>query len=331
MKVFLTGATGYIGNRLAIHLAENNYEVHALVRNLKSDNIPVHSNIILFEGNLNNNLSVEKAIANCDYVFHTAAFTKLTCNDVKEFYEVNVQGTANVLNAAKNNGVKKVIFTSSVSVYGPSQPHSSITEIHPRMSSYANDYELTKTMAENLVLEFNKKGLPGIILNVSRVYGPGNTGFSNGVNRFASMLLKKRFVFVPSKLKIESNYVYIDDVTKAHILALNNGIAGEKYIIGGENASYEKLFSTISASIQTKNSIVKINYKLLKTGLFLMSLLDKLVLNESSLTPKLLDYLFTNRIVSSLKAVSQLGYEITPLKTGMQQTIEFLKHRNHEN
>lgn len=331
MKVFLTGATGYIGSRLAIHLAENNYEVHALVRNPKSENIPVHSNIILFEGNLNDTNSIENAIANCDYVFHTAAFTKLTCNDVKEFYDVNVQGTANVLNAAKNRGIKKVIFTSSVSVFGPSQPHSLITEIHPRMSSYANDYELTKTIAENLVLEYNKKGLPGIILNVSRVYGPGNRGFSNGVNRFISMLLKKRFVFVPSKLQIESNYVYIDDVTKAHMLALNNGIAGEKYIIGGENASYEKLFSTISESTQTKNSIVKINYKLLKTGLFLKSFLDKLFFNESSLTPKLLDYLFTNRIVSSLKAVSQLGYEITPLKTGMQQTIEFLNHRNHEN
>ncbi len=331
MKAFLTGATGYIGNRLAIHLAENNYEVHALVRNLKSDNIPVHRNIILFEGNLNDINSVEKAIANCDYVFHTAAFTKLTCNNVKEFYDVNVLGTANVLNAAKNNRIKKVIFTSSVSVYGPSQPNSSITEIHPRMSSYANDYELTKTMAENLVLEYNKKGLPGIILNISRVYGPGNTGFSNGVNRFISMLLKKRIVFVPSKLQIESNYVYIDDVTKAHLLALNNGVAGEKYIIGGENASYEKLFATISESTQTKNTIVKINYKLLKTGLFFKSLLDMLVLNESFLTPKLLDYLFTNRIVSSLKAVSQLGYEITPLKIGMQQTIEFLKHRNHEN
>ncbi len=331
MKVLLTGATGYIGNRLAMQLADNNYEVHALVRNLKSVNIPVHSNIILFEGNLNDTNSVEKAIANCDYVFHTAAFTRLTCSDIKEFYDVNVQGTANVLNAAKKHGIKKVIFTSSVSVYGPSQPNSSITEIHPRMSSYANDYELTKTMAENLVLEYNKRGLPGIILNVSRVYGPGNTGFSNGVNRFVSMLLKKRIVFVPSKLHIESNYVYIDDVTKAHILALTNGRAGEKYIIGGENASYEKLFTTISESTQTKNPIVKINYKVLKTGLFLKSLLDKLVLNESSLTPKLLDYLFTNRIVSSQKAISQLGYEITSLKTGMEQTLIFLKNRTHGN
>ncbi len=326
MKVFLTGATGYIGNRLALHLAENNYEVHALVRNIKSENIPVHSNILLFEGNLNNSDSIEKAIANCEYVFHTAAFTKLTCSNVEEFYNVNVQGTANVLNAAKNNGVKKFIFTSSVSVFGPSQPNSLIVEIHPRMSSYANDYELTKTIAENLVLEYNKKGLPGIILNVSRVYGPGKTGFSNGVNRFVSMLLKKRIVFVPSKLHIESNYVYIDDVTNAHILALKNGNGGEKYIIGGENASYEKLFTTISECNQTKIPVVKINYMALKTGLFLKVLIDKLLLNEPSLTPKLLDYLFTNRNVSSQKAVSQLGYEITSLKNGMDQTLRFLKN-----
>ncbi len=326
MKVFLTGATGYIGNRLAMKLAENNYKVHALVRNLKSDNIPVHPNIQLFEGNLNDTNSIEKAISNCDYVFHTAAFTKLTCNDVKEFYNVNVKGTANVLNAAKSNGVKKIIFTSSVSVFGPSQPNSSIIENQPRMSSYANDYELTKTMAENLVLEYNRKGLPGIILNVSRVYGPGINGFSNGVNRFISMLLKNKVVFVPSRLNIETNYVYIDDVTKAHLLALTNGNGGEKYIIGGENASYEKLFTTISECNQTKIPVVKINYIVLKTGLFLKSLFDKLLLNEPSLTPKLLDYIFTNRNVSSQKAVTQLGYEITTLKNGMEQTLRFLKN-----
>ncbi len=331
MKVFLTGATGYIGNRLALQLAENNYEVHGLVRDLKSENIPVHPNIILFEGNLNDTISIEKAIANCEYVFHTAAFTKLTCCDVEEFYNVNVRGTANVLNAAKNSGIKKFIFTSSVSVFGPSQPNSLIVEIQPRMSSYANDYELTKTMAENLVLEYNKKGLPGIILNVSRVYGPGNTGFSNGVNRFITMLLKNRVVFVPSKLHIESNYVYIDDVTKAHILALKNGKPGEKYIIGGENASYEKLFTTISECNQTKIPMVKINYMALKTGLYLKTFLDKLLFNEPSLTPKQLDYLFTNRNVSSLKAISQLGYEITTLKIGLDQTLRFLKTQNHEN
>lgn len=331
MKVFLTGATGYIGNRLALQLAENNYEVHALVRNLRSDNIPVHSNITLFEGNLNDTDSIENAIANCEYVFHTAAFTKLTCNDVEEFYKVNVQGTANVLNAAKRNGVKKVIFTSSVSVYGPSQPNSSIIEIHPRMSSFANDYELTKTMAENLVLEYNKNGLPGIILNVSRVYGPGISGFSTGVNRFISMVLKKKIVFVPSKLNIETNYVYIDDVTKAHMLALQKGNAGEKYIIGGENASYDKLFTTISECSRTKIPVFKINYILLKIGLFLKLMVDNLLFNEPSLTPKLLDYLFTNRKVSSQKAVLQLGYEITTLKTGLEQTLKFLNYNNHEN
>ena len=331
MKVCLTGATGYIGNSLALELAENNYEVHALVRNIYSPNIPVHPNILLFEGNLNNYDTVEKAIEDCESVFHAAAFTRLTCNDIKEFYDANVQGTANVLNASKENGVKKVIFTSSVSVFGPSQPNTLITENQPRMSSYANDYELTKIMAENLVLDYNKMGLPGIILNVSRVYGPGNNSFSNGVNRLACMFLKDRFVFVPSKLNIETNYVFIDDVLKAHILALNNGVAGEKYIIGGENASYEKLFSTILESIESKNPIVKINYNILKSGLFLKSFLDKLALKESSLTPELLDYLFTNRNVSSEKAVSQLGYEITSLKSGMEQTMSFLKNRNHGN
>jgi nucleoside-diphosphate-sugar epimerase len=122
------------------------------------------------------------------------------------------------------------------------------------------------------------------------------------------------------------NYVYIEDVTKAHILALEKGNAGEKYIIGGENASYEKLFNTISECNRTKIPIVKINYTSLKAGLFLKVWIDKLLFNEPSITPKLLDYLFTNRSVSSQKAVSQLGHEITTLKAGVEQTLQFLKN-----
>ena len=146
MKVLLTGATGYIGHQLAIKLADENYEVNALVINLNSKNIPTHKNIKIFKGDIRNYKTIQKAISNCDYVFHTAAYTDLKCNKIDDFYETNVVGTTNVLKASLEENVKKVIYTSTLSVFGPSLYQVPITEDQPRIASYSNDYELTKSM-----------------------------------------------------------------------------------------------------------------------------------------------------------------------------------------
>lgn len=324
MKVFLTGATGYIGHQLAVKLANENYEVHALVRDLNSVNIPKHKNITLFKGNICDYDSIQIAITNCNYVFHTAAYTNLKCKKIDEFYNTNVIGTSNVLKASLAENVKKVIYTSTLSVFGPALYNVPITEKQPRLASYFNDYELTKSMSEEVVSDYVKQGLSCIILNVSRVYGPGLTTFSNGVNTIISKIIKDRVLYVPSKLNIEANYVFIEDVINAQILAIENGGKGEKYIIGGENANYECLFNKIKEISKSKISIVKMNYELMKSSVGLMSNLYSIFGKTFALTPKVLDSLFTNRSASSKKAISALNYKITPLEFGLERTINFL-------
>ena len=183
MKVLLTGATGYIGHQLALKLAARNITVHALVRNLNSNKIPHHKNIILFKGDICDYQSIELAIEDCQYVFHVAAFTNLKCNKIDDFYTTNVLGTKNLLKAALKFNIKKLIYTSTLSVFGPALKNVPINELQPRLVSYSNDYELTKSMSEEVVREYTGKGLPCVILNVSKVYGPGLATFSNGVNK----------------------------------------------------------------------------------------------------------------------------------------------------
>ncbi len=324
MKILLTGATGYIGHQLALKLANLNYKVNALVRNLNSEKIPQHKNITLFKGNICDYRSVQRAIKNCEYVFHTAAYTDLKCNKIDNFYNTNVLGTKNVLQAGLTENIKKFVYTSTLSVFGPSLLHVPITEDQPRIASYSNDYELTKTMSEEVVLEYVKKGLSCVILNVTRVYGPGLKTFSNGVNKIISKILKNKVLYVPDKLNVEANYVYIEDVLNAELLALKNGKTGEKYIIGGENTDYVGLFKKIINISKSKISIFKINYNLLKKGLTFITGLNRLLGYNSALTSRILDSLFTNRSASSQKAISNLNYEITPLKIGLEQTIKFL-------
>lgn len=324
MKVLVTGATGYIGHQLALALANQNYKVNALVRDLNSSKIPKHENITLVKGDVCDYESVENATNQCGYVFHTAAYTNLKADEFDNFYNTNVLGTENILKASLHNKVKKVIYTSTLAVYGPSYKRVSITENQPRLVSYSNDYELTKAMSEELVGQYHKKGLSCVTLNVTRVFGPGPKTFTGGVNVLISKMIKNDFLFVPSKLDITANYVFIDDVVNAHILAMKPTKTNEKYIIGGENMNYEVLFKTIKDLTKSKIKVVKINYGFLKMCFSTMNIIQKIVGVSVGITAKVIDSLFVNRCSTSQKAVRDLGYKITPMNSGLLRTINFL-------
>ena len=324
MKVLLTGATGYIGHQLALNLAIQDQEVHALVRDLGSKKIPRHKNIIPVKGDICEYETVQSAIKNCDYVFHTAAFTDLRCNKIDNFYKINVVGTRNVLEASMEERVKKVVYTSTLSTFGPALYKVPITENQPRIASYSNDYELTKSMSEDVVPEYVKKGLNCTILSLTRVYGPGLNTYSKGVNSLIFKMLNDKVLFVPSKLNIEANYVFIDDVINAELLALENGKSGEKYIIGGENSDYKTLFNHIKEISKSKIKTFQIDYNLVKNSIAFLNNLNSIFGRNFLLTPKVLDSLFTNRSASSQKAISTLNYKLTPFKIGLEQTINYL-------
>jgi nucleoside-diphosphate-sugar epimerase len=325
MKVLLTGATGYVGHQLALKLASKDIIVHALVRDINSIKIPKHKNIIVFHGDVCNYQSIESAIHECLFVFHTAAYTNLKCKDIDVFYQTNVVGTENLLKAALKNKIKKVIYTSSLSVYGPSHKDVPITEFQPRIVSYANDYELTKSMSEEKVKAYRKKGLSCIVLNVSKIYGPGLKTYSNGVNKLISMFMEKDFLVVPNKLNVTSNYVFVEDVVNAHLLAMESTVESGNYIIGGENISYKELFNTIKILTESKIRIFKINYLFLKFSFSIVNMVNSILGLVPVITSRVLDSLFVNRLSTSDKAKRELKYKATSLNQGLQETIIHLK------
>jgi len=325
MNVFITGATGYIGREIGNRLADEGYKVHALIRDLNCKNVPTHKNIKTFKGDLLDYNSILRAMKGCEYVFHTAAYTNLNNPNISPFYNCNVVGTEHILKASYEIGVKKVIYTSSLAVFGPSYKNISITENQPRLSSYLNDYELTKALSEEMVLRYSKKKLACSILNLTRVYGPGNHTFSNGVNRLVSAMLTRDFFLMPNKLEVTTNYVYIDDVINAHLLAIKNGESGKKYIIGGENLTYQELLNKIKTATKSTVRVIKLNYQVFNNIALLCSRISQLMGLNQLVNPKMLKALFTDRMASSHRAISQLGYSITPFDKGLHQTIQFLK------
>ncbi|HZH36851.1 MAG TPA: NAD-dependent epimerase/dehydratase family protein [Flavisolibacter sp.] len=328
MKIFITGATGYIGHQLALTAAEKGFSVCALVRNTYAANLPKHPAIEYCKGDVTDYTSVVKAMAGCDTVMHAAALTQLWHKDRSEFYRVNVMGTRNVLEAAYFHGVYKFVFTSSCAVLGPSKERP-VAEDDPRFTPFENDYEISKHCAEELLKEFVNRGLDAVIVSPPRVYGPGLPTKGSPINKLIQNTLKRKIAFMPAAKDVVGNYAFLNDVVNGHFQALEKGRAGEKYILGGENISYRQLFETIGKAGKEKLKIIAVPVSLLKMWAALLFGIHYITGRHTHLSPKVVERLMQNRALTCEKAIQQLGYQVTPFYKGMESTVCYLKSSSY--
>ena len=334
MKILVTGATGYIGNRLAQTLAEAGNTVHILVRNLRSvpkgslrTNLPLHTNIKVFAGDITDIASIARAIGGCTQVYHAAAMTNIYTKDPSAIFETNVSGTQNMLTASKEARVEKLVFTGTCSVFGPSILEPT-REDDRRIIRYTNNYEQSKSVAENLVKEYSGKGLQTVIVDLTKVFGPGIETRSMSVNRVIRDFIAGKICVHPMPSSIISNYVFIDDAVRGHILAMQNGISGEKYIIGGENVSYTVFFDALRSMTGTHGRVIAVP-KFIALAIGWLNLVKgNITGKEPFFTHKEAKLVYDNRAFFSEKAHQQLGYEITPFEDALRQTINFLKEKS---
>jgi farnesol dehydrogenase len=327
MKVFLTGGTGYIGQRLLHALLARGYEVNAICRNAASRNLEKHPGLTWFDGDVLNKYSIDKAMKGCDAAFHAAAFARVWSRDKEMYYKQNVQGTVNVLESAAVHGVAKLVFTSSAGVIGPSND-SPANEEHKRTIPFMNEYEETKFEAEQKVKEFAKKGLHAVIVNPARVYGPGKLDRSNPVTRYINILQKSNFSLIPGDGKRIGSYCYVDDIVKGHILALEKGRSGERYILAGDNLTYNDVEKIVLGQLGKKNIRIYMPIGLMK-GLSSFELLRAKISNHDPwIIPKWISKYLYDCALDSSKACNELGYTIMPFAEGTAKTIEWLKAQN---
>lgn len=259
----------------------------------------------------------------CDVAIHAAALTQLWDKDASLFYRINVEGTENVLQAALETGVKKVVFTSSCAVLGPST--EPVKEDDKRAVPFENDYEVSKHEAEEVVKAYVAKGLHIVIVRPPRVFGPGLLTKGNPINRLIKNTINRGIAFIPSAKNVVGNYAFIDDVVNGHFLALQNGRSGESYNLGGENISYEGLFAAIATAANKKIRTVAVPVALLKMWASIVFGANYLIGRQTHISPKVIDRLLQNRAVSCEKAIQELGYQITPFQVAMLATVRHLQ------
>jgi nucleoside-diphosphate-sugar epimerase len=327
MKAFITGATGFIGNRLAMKLADENHEVIVLLRDKSQAGQFIKKGIGIVEGDIFSHEALINGCKSCDTVFHLAAYTKPVSEDSSLPYRTNVVGTLNVLEAARESSVKKLVVVSTAGTLGYSLDSHPRDERSVRPASYGTDYERTKAEAEKAVLE-NATSCPEVIIvNPTRVYGPGKDSFSNSVTRIISLYGKGLWRILPGDGKAIGNYVFVEDVVDGIILASEKGIGGEQYILGGENLSFGDLFGVLGEVYGKPRKLVKVGEPVLKLIVKIVAAYSWLLHKQPVISDVWIDKYLKNYILSSKKAEMQLGYKITPFREGAGKTIEWLKRR----
>jgi len=283
-----------------------------------------HANITLFKGDLNHPQSIARAMRGCYQVYHTAARTGAWAKDPRLFYTVNVDGTQNLLQAARKAGVERLVFTSSSGVLGPSSG-APVQEQAQRTLPFRIDYDRSKKLAEDLIRQ-EAGSLPAVIVAPSKVYGPGPTSHALTANAIIRRFLHKRLAFIPYPGTQQVCFAYAPDVVQGHLLAMEKGRAGETYILGGHNISYYAFFSRLRRLAGFRGRIVPVSKWVIRTWAEAQHLRHHFTGAPVGLPRDAVDHAFHSYIFSSAKAMQQLGYTITPLDAALEQTIQFLTH-----
>ncbi len=328
---FITGTTGFIGFELIKRLVQEGHQVHALYRSEEKiktlPDFPGKAQVHFYKGTLDDPEVLKKAMEGCHGVFHIAALARAWSESTNDFYKINVEGTRNILEAAKFAGVNRVVFTSTGGTLASGDIQDPSNEDTPRKKGFFNLYEKTKYEAEELVSAYNGGDLETVIVNPTRVYGPGHLTISNAATKLIEFYIKGKWRLMLGKGHSVGNFTYVKDVVEGHIKAMHYGKAGEQYILGGENLSLMGYFQKIAEQSGK-------NYKMYKIPMTLALLFGKLqklkadILKKPPLiTPEWVRKYYYNWAYSSEKAKKAIGYEITPADQAIKETIDWINQK----
>ena len=325
MRVFVTGATGFIGIQLVKRLVSHGDTVHALYRSeTKADLIRIPG-VKFFKGDILDASSLANAMKGCQAAYHIAAFAGVWAKDPERVFRLNVDGAMNVIEAARKSGTARVVISSTAGILGPSQKDP-VHESTPPPTSFFNLYEESKFRLEQLLLG-RKEGNPEVVIvNPTRVYGPGYLSESNGLTRMIKQYMKGSWRLLPGNGLSLGNYVHVEDVVSGHLLAMQKGLAGERYVLGGENISYIQLFQYIKIASGVKLRLFKVPLWLMLTVAGLMQGISSITGRPPLIVPNLVRKFSLNWIVSSQKAIRELGYEARKAEEGIRQTVQWIQN-----
>ncbi|MGQ9628935.1 MAG: hopanoid-associated sugar epimerase [bacterium] len=325
MKALVTGATGFIGANLVRALLREGADVRVFIRET-SDPRPIAGlDVEIAYGDLRDPESVRRAVAGCQAVYHTAAYVEYWAPDPRVFYETNVDGTRNVLSAALEEGVERVIHTSSFGTIGIPSDGRPVNEDTPfNLWKESQHYEISKCIAEEEALRFHRRGLPVVVVNPTGVVGPYDFRPS-AMGRFIVRFARGR---VPGYVDGAFNCVDVEDVARGHISAAERGRPGERYILGGEEITMREIVEILSEMTGVPPPRIRIPYPLAWVGANLFEFIAAHWTHKPpTFTKGALCFIGLRKRADSTKAMRELGFSPTPIEESFHKAVKwFLKN-----
>ncbi len=322
-KIFITGATGHLGSNLAKRLIKDGHCLNILFREKSFHPFLENLKFTKVIGDLKDTESLSGGMKDCDYVFHVAGLVSYTKWDNKKLFRVNVEGTRNVMDSAVRNKIKKVIITGSTAAIGISKEDELLTEENPFDIKYKSiGYMWIKKQAEELAFTYKDK-LEVVVISPTTFFGAGDIKMNTG--NLIKSIKNGKIPFAPFG---GNSVVSVEDVVSGHILSLEKGKNGERYILANENLSYYELMNIISGVLNSRRIKLTVPKSLLPVS-YGMAYFAENILHHKTFTPQVVMFSAKNRFFSAQKAREKLGWiPGTSIKQSILNAVNFYKEYN---
>jgi dihydroflavonol-4-reductase len=323
VKVFVTGATGFVGSHVAQELSRHGADLRILIRSSSKlanlEGIPAETVV----GDLLQADALRSALAGCDAVMHVAADYRLWVTDPEKMHATNVIGTRELLRLAREQGVPRVVYTSSVATMGFFSDGRLCDEATPvSLANMIGHYKRSKYLAEQEAVAAARAGQQVIILNPTTPIGSGDIK-PTPTGRIIVDFLKRKF---PAYMDTGLNLVDVDEVARTHVKALTAGQPGERYILGGENLTLKQLLDKMSAITGLPSPTMRVPHSVaMMFALWDQTFTGKLLGREPRATVEAVRMGKKMMFVSSAKAERDLGFRVVPVYAALRSAIDWFR------
>ena len=323
MRTFVTGGTGFIGGAVVRRLLAGGHEVKALVRRRADtrqlDGLPVAR----VEGDLRDRDSLPRGMAGCDWVFHVAALYSYWGHSWNDFYQSNVEGTRQVLETAREEGIQRTVYTSSISTLGVHRDRSPASEDTPSsLADRIGPYQRSKFLAEEIARDFARQGLPVVIVNPAAPVGVGDHKPTPTGQIIVDFLNGRIFGYVDTGL----NIVDVEDVAAGHLLAAERGRVGERYVLGAENLTLKQILDLLSEVSGRPQVRLRIPHWLAHGWAYIDVAMARLNPRRiPAATPDKVRLSRRYEFFDPGKAVRELGLPQTPARVALRKAVEWYR------